>query len=84
MLKWLVLLLVVVGALWWIRQSARGGRGDARPEAEAPATRKDTPPEAMIACAHCGAWVPESEAVVADGHRYCSADHRNAGPRRSA
>ncbi|MCB1917756.1 MAG: hypothetical protein KDG52_18835 [Rhodocyclaceae bacterium] len=32
--------------------------------------------ERMVACAHCGVHVPESEAVLVEGVGYCSAEHR--------
>jgi hypothetical protein len=34
--------------------------------------------ERMVACRHCGVYVPESEAIAADGAHYCSAAHRDA------
>jgi uncharacterized protein len=41
---------------------------------------KRTPPdtreaERMLACAHCGAMVPGSQAVMAQGRPYCSSEH---------
>jgi uncharacterized protein len=40
-------------------------------------------PEAMVRCAHCGVYVPQSEAIVDPiAHRaYCSATHRALGAR---
>jgi uncharacterized protein len=37
--------------------------------------------EQMVACAHCGLHVPESEGVRAGGF-FCSEEHRRLGPRR--
>lgn len=38
----------------------------------------ESPPEAerMVACAHCGVHVPESECLRAGDAVYCSAEHR--------
>ncbi len=46
------------------------------------ATSMPTAPESMVRCAHCGLHLPEGEAMKAvDGHRYCTAAHRDLGPR---
>ena len=33
----------------------------------------------MLACAHCGVYVPQSEAVYDGGKAYCCRDHVRAG-----
>ena len=33
----------------------------------------------MLACAHCGVYVPQSEAVYDGGKAYCCKDHVRAG-----
>lgn len=33
-------------------------------------------PERMVACAHCGVHLPESEAVAGDGRHFCCDEHR--------
>ena len=44
------------------------------------ARRRDAPPprspERMVACAHCGVHLPESEALESAGRRYCCEAHR--------
>jgi len=35
--------------------------------------------ESMVACRHCQLNVPTSEALVEDGHYYCSEEHRRLG-----
>ncbi|CAB1370406.1 PP0621 family protein [Denitratisoma oestradiolicum] len=72
--KWLVLILVVwlVYALW--RRSLASGRraGPAAPTGEA-----------MVACSHCGLYVPAGEVHLGhDGLPYCCAQHGRLGPRR--
>lgn len=37
--------------------------------------------ERMVHCEHCGLYLPESEAVRADGHTYCSAEHQRIAKR---
>ena len=68
-MKYLVLLLVIVGVLWLVRT-----RSGAAPKAP----RRPGAPQAMIACAHCGVHLPRSEAVAGADGVYCSEAHRLA------
>lgn len=91
MMKWLLLAVVVVGVLWWLGRGRSGpgkasGDGDAGGSgASASRTTKGpkSQPEAMVACAHCGMLLPQSDALIGsqDGRPYCSEAHRRAGPR---
>jgi len=36
----------------------------------------ERPPERMVACWRCGVNLPQSEAMEADGHFFCSESHR--------
>ena len=90
--KWLLLVAVVAGFFWWLRQRAlRSGRR--APSASAPtASNRSAAPsaptqQAMVACAHCGVHLPRGEALPEDlptlndgqGVRwYCTVDHRAA------
>ncbi len=33
--------------------------------------------EDMVRCAHCGVHFPKGESIQADGHFFCSAEHRD-------
>jgi uncharacterized protein len=71
MMKLLVLLIVVLGAVWlWQR-----GRRAAGPSAADRAARKVLP---MVRCHHCGVHVPGGDAIAGRQGAYCSADHRRA------
>jgi uncharacterized protein len=37
--------------------------------------------EQMVPCAHCGVYLPASDALQRDGQAFCSAAHRDAGAR---
>lgn len=37
-------------------------------------------PQAMVACAHCGVHLPQTDALPAGTHYYCCAAHREQGP----
>lgn len=77
----LLLLALVFGVIWLLKSRRRGGgAAPAAPRASRPAA--PAKPQAMLACAHCGVHLPQSD-VVADaaGRPYCSDAHRLAGPR---
>jgi uncharacterized protein len=73
-----VLGLIVVG--WAASRLRRARREDAPPAAPAP-PRGAALPIGMVACAHCGLHLPESEAVIDGERRYCCDEHRRLGPR---
>jgi uncharacterized protein len=80
MLKFL-LLIALVGVVFWMFKSKSRGRVGAAPPPKAPGAADDGP-QAMLACAHCGVHLPTAEAVKdADGRPFCSEAHRLAGPR---
>ena len=75
-MKFLVVLLVVVGMGWWLF-----GRGAARPPAVRKRGKAAPPLMAMVECAHCGLHLPQGEAVFDGATPYCGEPHRLAGPR---
>ena len=40
-----------------------------------------TTTEAMVRCAHCGIYMPRSEALLSEGQTWCSAEHARLGVR---
>ncbi len=59
--------------------SGRGRSGSQRQE------RDGERVEDMVRCAHCGVFLPRSEALAdRRGNRYCSEAHRQRGPGDSA
>jgi uncharacterized protein len=70
-MKLLVLLLVILGFVWWIRQQRPQGM-NAKPNSQ------PTPdsPQSMLPCQQCGTHVPESDAVRGRLGPYCSSAHR--------
>lgn len=76
MMKLVVLVAVVALVLWLMRSRAPGLRGGGPKPGPAPRI------EGMVECAHCGLNLPRSEAVLEGDQAYCSAAHREAGPRR--
>ncbi len=95
-MKYLLLLAVVLGVVWWLRRALpdereRGERTAQRrpwwsrrpPAREEPqaSTRSAVREEALVACAHCGVLLPKSDAVEGEGGFYCCDEHRRLGPR---
>ena len=77
-MKYLLVLVVVVIVLWLTLRSHR--KTPAPPGARRAARRGE--PDRMVACAHCGVHLPQSDALSdAGGRPYCSDPHRLAGPR---
>ena len=80
-MKFILLLLAIALLLWMLFGRSRGSRGaPPRDSGE----RDSKQPEGMVACAHCGVHLPRSEALALGQFSYCSAAHRDAGPRDGA
>jgi uncharacterized protein len=81
------LLLALLGLWLWYSPAVRklwrpSNRPTDKPSGPAADTSKPPAPESMVRCAHCGLHLPEGDAVkTPDGHRYCTAAHRDLGPR---
>lgn len=70
-----LLILAIIAVLW---AAARGQRESPNPTARSKPAK--TRLQKMVACAHCGVHLPESDALR-DGQRcYCCAAHRDQGP----
>jgi uncharacterized protein len=76
-MKYLLLVLAVVLLLWMLF----GRNRTRRPPGDGNAPRAPGGPVEMSRCARCGVHLPRSEALLAGGQVYCSAEHRDAGPR---
>ena len=67
-MKYIVLLLIVLGGIWWIRQQRKPDQ----------APRKPSGTQVMVPCGHCGTHVPEDDAIQGTRGLYCSAAHRDS------
>jgi uncharacterized protein len=72
-MKYLLVLAVVLGVLWYLRNN----RSD-RSEGAAPGKPKPlAPPQDMVRCPVCAVHLPRSDALPGvDGRLYCCAAHR--------
>lgn len=57
--------------VWLLWQKIQLGR---RPARRPPPHRPEA--EDMVACAHCGVYLPKSESILDNGNRFCSQAHR--------
>lgn len=67
--------LLIIAAIFWIVFAAI--KEWLSPSKQTP-RRGAEEIERVVKCAYCGLHVPESEAVRARGHYYCSTAHRDA------
>jgi uncharacterized protein len=80
-MKLVVVVLAVLLLVWLLLGSSRRrGRAARRDDSSA---RSPSQADGLVACAHCGVHLPGSLALHARGQTYCSAAHRDAGPRAS-
>jgi len=75
-MRQLLLLIFVFFASQWLFKKLRRAQGAAR-ASHGPAASGGAPqlPDPLVRCAECGVHTPNSEAIVAAGHRFCCADH---------
>lgn len=80
-LFWVVL---IIGGLLLARIVARQGeKNQINNRAPKQAKRRGAPPvqhaEPMVRCEHCGIHMPRSEAILSNGHIWCSQAHAKLG-----
>ena len=68
-MKYLILLGVVFGVIWWIKLSRPTSASDK-------SSASNEHPQNMVRCAHCGLHLPENEAIQSRNAVYCSDAHR--------
>lgn len=76
--KLLLWVVVIIAALFATRLLTQK-KNSARPKTPRAATPKHA--EQMVRCAHCGIYLPRSEALMSNDHTWCSLDHAKLGPR---
>jgi uncharacterized protein len=80
--KYLLVLLVVVGVLWLMSVQRRMSRDDDRDDAAPPVPPEPRAVVPIVACARCGMHLPEPEALRDGEHAYCGRTHQLLGPKR--
>jgi uncharacterized protein len=74
-MKWLLLLLIVLGGVWWLRRSGRG-QHPATPSSPPATPGSDGSTRPMTQCLQCGLHLPLEDAVQGQRGPYCSPAHR--------
>lgn len=78
MFKWLVLILLGLAVYLSLKKGRRRGP-------DSTTGGRNVPVERMVACAHCGVYLPLSESVGDQGDSvFCCEEHRRLGARRSS
>ncbi|MCB1906985.1 MAG: hypothetical protein KDH15_06415 [Rhodocyclaceae bacterium] len=70
-MRTLILFLLLLAGIYFVRRVFVRTSDRLRKRQSRPAGG-----ERMVACAHCGVHVPESEALIVDGIGYCSPEHQ--------
>lgn len=79
MAKLLLWVVVIIAALFITRLITHKKAASVRPlTPKAPAPKGA---EQMVRCAHCGIYLPRSEALMSNEHTWCSLDHAKLGSR---
>lgn len=79
MAKLLLWVVVIIAALFVTRILTLKKPFAARPRHDKPPAPKGV--EQMVRCAHCGIYLPRSEALMSNEHTWCSLEHAKLGPR---
>lgn len=75
MLKQILLIALLVAGFWLFRRFR---------QRQSPVKSDTRPYREMVRCAHCGVYIPRSEATDNRSRDYfCSEEHRLAGPETS-
>ena len=72
----LLRIIIVLVGLWLIIRIVRRALHGPAPARDSSKFPSDT---AVLPCAHCGVYIPQSETYVSDGKIYCSREHAKAG-----
>jgi len=74
---WLLIILAAMTVSRMINARNAAARRSAAQPGRAPASNGI---EAMVSCAHCGIYMPRSEALLIGKRTWCCEDHARLGP----
>ena len=78
MAKVLIWILVILGAMIIMRIISQKKHKSSKPPTP---YKRGKHAESMVRCAHCGIYLPRSEALMSNHHTWCSLEHAKLGPR---
>jgi uncharacterized protein len=73
-MRFIVLIILVVLAVWLIRRAIRASRAGPPMQKQASVQQQE-----LVRCARCGVHLPRSEAREAGGLTYCGEEHARLG-----
>ncbi|MGE8566431.1 hypothetical protein D3C85_437890 [compost metagenome] len=82
LLFWIVLIIAVLFVARIAARMAAARQVGEQPKGRSQPAPPKHAPESMVRCAHCGIHLPRSEAVLLNGHTWCSTEHSKLGPAR--
>lgn len=82
LLFWIVLIIAVLFVARIAARMAAARQAGEQPKGRSQPAPANHAPESMVRCAHCGIHLPRSEAVLLNGHTWCSTEHSKLGPAR--
>lgn len=77
-MKLLILLCIVFGVIYLLRHRSVVAT---RQRVKSPHNPQRT--ISMVQCEHCGVHLPENEAIIRQGHIWCSPEHEQLGKKAS-
>ncbi|WP_454723110.1 MULTISPECIES: PP0621 family protein [Cupriavidus] len=77
MARIVLVLAVLLGFFWWLRQRAeeRQAGQPPRPQSRPQPESRPAPQEPMVQCARCAVHLPRGEAIAYRGLHYCRRAH---------
>jgi uncharacterized protein len=75
-MKYLIWLVIVFAVIWWIRQQRQTPSDGSSHKSAQKTSPKDGEALVMVPCAHCGAHMPQADALQGQHGLYCSEAHR--------
>jgi uncharacterized protein len=73
-MRFVVLVILVVAAVWLIRRALR-----ASARSDAPNTKQSNQVGELVSCARCGVHLPRAEARESGGRLFCGEEHARLG-----
>lgn len=81
-LLWVIVILAVILVMRVVAaQKIRQNQQTRTPQQSRTQTKRGKA-EPMVRCEHCGVHLPRSQALMSDGHTWCSLEHAKHGPRK--
>jgi hypothetical protein len=86
LMKYLLIFIAIVLGLFMAKKQWRAAQDKLRKDdlavkpvnSDAAANVVENAPQSMVACAHCGVYLAQNQALTKNGRSFCSAEHLQA------